>query len=318
MGFFSMFSSPQTYGTIFGSPFSQAYGSLFGDRGIMTNPSGAWDYFKNGETNTVNKGIADENLKFQRENLDYQKALQQKIFDREDSAYQRTVSDMRAAGLSPLAMNGTNGAGEAIQTEALHNDYQHQDVGVGNMLNLLGTIANQKSMYDNSKADESVKSATAESIRIQNAYDMATLQDRLNNSYIDSFIKKLDLSDKRSEYEYNMKNGFFRNMSTDERKAYVASRMLGLIGSQSLKEGTQDLFSQLGDKNIKGIDYSHTTLPFNAYDSYSSSLEDLLTSSSSALKKAFNSFFGDDNKGKGKGKSSYMDYLDWFYGNTQH
>lgn len=78
------------------------------------------------KTNETNRDIANENLKFQRENLDYQKALQEKIFQREDSSYQRTVADMRAAGLSPLAMNGTNGAGEALQVAAPVNSYSRQ------------------------------------------------------------------------------------------------------------------------------------------------------------------------------------------------
>ena len=66
--------------------------------------AGAIDYnntmrYMSDQTNATNKAIADQNLGFQRENLDYTKALQQQIFNREDSSYQRTVSDMRAAGL---------------------------------------------------------------------------------------------------------------------------------------------------------------------------------------------------------------------------
>lgn len=67
----------------------------------------------------MQKEINDKNLAFQRENLDYQKQLQQTIFDREDTSYQRTVDDMSSAGLNPLTMNGTNGAGEAIATSPL-------------------------------------------------------------------------------------------------------------------------------------------------------------------------------------------------------
>lgn len=78
------------------------------------------------ETNETNKGIAEQNLGFQRENLEYQKALQQEIFNREDTAYQRTKADMLAAGLNPLSMQGTNGAGEAIATTPLNNQFQAQ------------------------------------------------------------------------------------------------------------------------------------------------------------------------------------------------
>lgn len=78
------------------------------------------------DTNATNKAIADENLNFQRENLEYQKALQQQIFEREDTSYQRTKADMLAAGLNPLSMQGTNGAGEAIATQPLNNNFQSQ------------------------------------------------------------------------------------------------------------------------------------------------------------------------------------------------
>lgn len=65
------------------------------------------------------RAIAENNLNFQKDNLAYQKELQQQIFNREDTSYQRTANDMQAAGLNPLMMNGTNGAGAAINTQAL-------------------------------------------------------------------------------------------------------------------------------------------------------------------------------------------------------
>lgn len=76
------------------------------------------------DTNNKNYDVAMQNLGFQRENLDYQKALQQQIFDREDTQYQRTLADMRAAGISPLAMQGLDGTGDVVNTEALQNTAQ--------------------------------------------------------------------------------------------------------------------------------------------------------------------------------------------------
>jgi hypothetical protein len=63
---------------------------------------------------------SERNLTFQKENLAYQKQLQQEIFSREDDSYSRKVSDLKAAGLSPvLAAGGSgSGAGQVIATTA--------------------------------------------------------------------------------------------------------------------------------------------------------------------------------------------------------
>lgn len=45
------------------------------------------------------------------EERDYNRALQQQIFDREDTAYQRAVADAQMAGLSPVVAAGSGGAG---------------------------------------------------------------------------------------------------------------------------------------------------------------------------------------------------------------
>ena len=78
------------------------------------------------DTNATNKAIADENLAYQRELQEYNRALQERIFEREDTSYERTAKDMINAGLNPLSMQGTNGAGEVIAQNPLNNPYQAQ------------------------------------------------------------------------------------------------------------------------------------------------------------------------------------------------
>ena len=102
------------------------------------------------DTNAINKQIADENLGYQRELQEYNRALQQQIFEREDTSYQRTAQDMLAAGLNPLNMNSTNGAGEIISQTPLHNDFQAQQSApmqaapvmttIGDMISTLASI----------------------------------------------------------------------------------------------------------------------------------------------------------------------------------
>lgn len=74
-------------------------------------------------SNITNRNIANQNLQFQRENLDYQKQLQNTLFMREDNAVQRRAEDLEKAGFSKtLAAGSPAGAGQAISTSAPHND----------------------------------------------------------------------------------------------------------------------------------------------------------------------------------------------------
>lgn len=64
--------------------------------------------------------ISRENLRLQKENLDWQKHVQQKTWDREDTAIQRQKQDLIAAGMNPyMAMNGSGAnSGSIVNTQA--------------------------------------------------------------------------------------------------------------------------------------------------------------------------------------------------------
>lgn len=87
-----------------------------------------------------NKQIDNLNFQQQKENLEYQKALQQEIFQREDTAYQRTVNDMRSAGLSPLTMGSTNNAGTVVSTTAPQRVSQDQTNRINAMNNVFNGV----------------------------------------------------------------------------------------------------------------------------------------------------------------------------------
>lgn len=204
-----------------GSPIS----ALTGDYGLLSNPTGAWDKFKNGNTNDVNYAIAQENLKYQRENLDYQKALQQKIFDREDSSYSRTVQDMRNAGISPLMMSGTNGAGEAIATSPLHNEFQMQDKGIAEVL---GSVLSSASAVQEIKRQQ----LENESIELENKYSEETFKDRVAKTVAERIFSQIQSMDKEDERKTKQFFGYTDNMPEDAKKAAIASKLL--VGGDDL------------------------------------------------------------------------------------
>lgn len=76
------------------------------------------------ETNELNKEIAMQNLQFQKDQQEYNQKLQEKIFEREDNSYARTVTDMLKSGLNPLSMNGQNDSGSVVSQTPLVNDFQ--------------------------------------------------------------------------------------------------------------------------------------------------------------------------------------------------
>lgn len=212
--------------------------------------------------NKSNERIAQENLAFQRENLDYQKALQQKIFDREDSSYERTVSDMRKAGLSPLTMNGTNAAGEAIATTPLENQYQAnaytnrqaRDFSfIGNAmqsaLNNYATLTNLKQQQEMYQAQISNINAQTASTLAQTDFFNLSADARLQGLYHDNNLKgaqyvnalesaantrlmniyqQLQNHSASDVQRYNNYFGINDNMSPQERKLALAFKMAGI------------------------------------------------------------------------------------------
>lgn len=224
------------------------------------------------KTNETNRDIANKNLEFQRENLDYQKALQEKIFQREDSSYQRTVADMRAAGLSPLAMNGTNGAGEAIQTTAPQNSYSRQSKdyswisqATNNGINTVMELSRLKNESEQSKA--AVAKTKAETANILANTDFFNLSSDLrlqglrhqnnlsaaqyNKVIADTVYSRLQsigqsLSNKSAAdiLRYNKYFGINSQMSESERFASLVMKIAGFDGGLTSLKG-KDIIKSL-------------------------------------------------------------------------
>lgn len=166
--------------------------------------------------NKENREIAEQNLAFEKEKFEYDKALQQQLFEREDTSYQRTVNDMRLAGLNPLNMQNTNGAGETVATTAPSNDFQHQ---MTNQLGVMETIFNSAMQAKMTQSNHSLQSAQAnlinrqaENQRIKNIYEADILANQVAGLGYDNQNKWFESNNQLRDFLFNQMMGWTKDM----------------------------------------------------------------------------------------------------------
>lgn len=241
------------------------------------------NYQANQETNHANKEIANENLKYQREaneaNLQYMREanaqneqlqrdinnqniamqretnqlnenLMREQWGREDTSYQRTITDMQAVGLSPLAMSGLNGGGglatmgstettspqvNALHEDALHNDmkYERPNINVDleevETFNAIKNAVNSSRKLNLEEAEiEKRENRLNEELDEQKRHNLATesaqsWKNKLANRAIDVLEKKLlnNIANGTSEpMTEDEEWDFWNNLSKEEQDAY--------------------------------------------------------------------------------------------------
>lgn len=278
--------------------FDTIFNSLFGTSdsapGIFGNPTSAWDQFKNGKTNIINRDIANQNLQFQRENLDYQKALQERIFDREDTNYQRTVNDMRQVGLNPLTMNGTNGAGEAIATTPLHNDFQMQDKGTGTVISDLIGMMNSMQNYQIGISYGKEQEAKAKSAEAQAKIDLATAMNKIEESDLDTITKREMYKDFARNMDFNADMNIFNGMDNNSRDTRIMQALHS--GNKKTAEFAQNYIEN-------GIQYNGLKIM---------PLLNMLTTET--MQNKIDKMIDNLNK---KSKNNKDSFFDWLFGNNK-
>lgn len=94
------------------------------------------------------------NIVTNKRDFDYQKALQQEIFEREDTAVKRRVEDLKAAGLNPALANGSAAGAGSVVARSNTND-----VNFGAALDTMSAlqqIKNQKVENENKKVENEI------------------------------------------------------------------------------------------------------------------------------------------------------------------
>ncbi|QCS36284.1 minor capsid protein [Capybara microvirus Cap1_SP_216] len=106
-------------------------------------------------------------------NFEYQKALQQQIFEREDNAVQRRVADLEKAGLSKVLASGSAaGSGSVVATTPPRLDYKaNAQATLQNVIDVMTGVENLKvaqATEEKLKAETSNLEGTNTSIALKN------------------------------------------------------------------------------------------------------------------------------------------------------
>lgn len=174
--------------------------------------------------NLTNQYIGEKNLELQQETFNYNKELQQELFNREDSSYQRTVEDMRKAGISPLTLTGgTNSAGEAIAQTAPQNSYIAQPENtLQNLLSVLSTAQQITSGIYGIKKTMSDIAYTNE----QTSFDKAMREYRIDEAKLNNFLNSKTAEKIANDNDILRSLGIRSNASSDEVKAAILNYII--------------------------------------------------------------------------------------------
>lgn len=173
-----------------------------------------------------NEKINSENVAFQQKNLDYQMALQQQIFDREDTSYQRTASDMRSAGLNPLSMKSTNGSGSVVPTQAPQKQFE-----AVNSIPLITQALSELNSLSVGQAQRDNINAQTKALELENSFKEWELGNRKTQSNSDTNIKRIT--------SYSMDRDFYNNVLTGQSN----NKFLSTINQNRLAMGLKPIDS---------------------------------------------------------------------------
>lgn len=225
-------------------------------------------------TNQFNEKVAKENLAFQKENLEYQKDLQQQIFEREDTAYQRKVQDLIKAGINPaVAATGSgSGAGSIVSTQAPHNDmrYQAPQFNFGTVIDTLKSLKQIASIEEQTNVAKQQadylsslkKKADSETVKIglENGFFSAAQADRLKRIGFetDMLSYQKDMLSRQNDlnkigYNFALGNSVMNNFTTPNAP---------LLQELQINQDLLKLKKELSNQNVKKIKMENGFAPW--------------------------------------------------------
>lgn len=183
--------------------------------------------------------------------LDYMKEVQQKEWERQDTAYQRTVNDMQKAGLSPLSMTSTNASGALIDTQA--SGQAQADSKMQAFNSAIGAISSIASV---AQQVANIQKTNAETRDLNSP-------EHLDNLKLDNFSKFIDTMNKSDLRDFTKSLGLPYNASPEQIQETVGRlhtlKELGVLPN--------DLWSIYNNDNMSS--YFHNGNQWNSHNSIS-------------------------------------------------
>lgn len=278
--------------------------------------------------NKINREYAEKNYQLQAQELAYQHALQQQIFQREDTAYQRTVNDMRRAGMSPLAMSGTNNAGEAVSTTAPQYNYEHKTDSTSAQIlsqmipQAISSVSNIASLKGQNAQNELV-SEQARKLRIENDYNethYADSQDQASEILAEQ-LKELRDSNKFQDATYQQRVEMIKAELKSVQNSYkISDSQIKQMARDLNYQETYGIVDDMSDTEklihliapLLGVDLGRGTA-----DSPFKNLDQITTEMGHSLYELISGFRGSGSREDSSSRSSpstfshIVEYLKW-------
>lgn len=255
----------------------------------MTNDSNERNVDETNKANiSMNKATNDTNMAINQANIDYQNAYNQQVFERADTAFQRSAKDASAVGINPLALSGSVAGGDVAGSSS----------------------APQASIPMQSTTAKAFQAVAPQIAGISSLFSELT---KVQTGMAQRDLLEQQAQKMRNENKFFVDNGYYPSNMTDFEKiatafsnAFNGKENFVTRGARTANEFSKDLFGidwtqTTGSSSPAGKIKSLTIDPaINAYNQITDSVKNVINSDDKIKS------IGEEAKKLG---SSFVDYL---------